>query len=246
MVLIKIQCDCGQKYAFDVEPVNGRMPSPITCPACGVDGTVSANDTIARHMASVTPIVTGVPIRITPIALVPAPEASIAPVAVAASSPASVTIAPATPSTQSSRLSISTHAPAVAAPKADIRRGLMDLDQAKHEARAKAMWGDTQQQVAGFLTLQGFSHAEANEIASTVFKERAAAVRANGIRKMIIGFSMMWVPVIAFIVFRIIGFFPLKLMGAAVVVGLIGVWKLINGFLMFIAPKSEKGDVANQ
>jgi hypothetical protein len=96
------------------------------------------------------------------------------------------------------------------------------------------------------LTLQGFSHAEADELASAVFKERAAAVRSNGIRKMIIGFGMMWVPVIAFIVFRIIGVIPLKLMGAAVVVGLIGVYVLFRGFLMFIAPKSETGDVADQ
>jgi hypothetical protein len=30
MVPIKIQCGCGQKYAFDVEPVGGRMASSPT------------------------------------------------------------------------------------------------------------------------------------------------------------------------------------------------------------------------
>ena len=39
MLLIKIQCGCSQRYAFDIEPVNGRMPSPVACPACGADGT---------------------------------------------------------------------------------------------------------------------------------------------------------------------------------------------------------------
>ena len=43
LIPIKIICGCGQKYAFDVSPVNGRMPAPIQCPRCGVDGTAVAN-----------------------------------------------------------------------------------------------------------------------------------------------------------------------------------------------------------
>ena len=48
MIPIKIQCECGQRYAFDVEPVNGRMTSPVACPACGADGTIAANAIIAQ------------------------------------------------------------------------------------------------------------------------------------------------------------------------------------------------------
>lgn len=44
---IKIICACGQKYAFDVSPVNGRMPAPVQCPVCGADGTAVANEIIA-------------------------------------------------------------------------------------------------------------------------------------------------------------------------------------------------------
>jgi len=40
---IKVQCDCGQKFKFDVEPVNGRMPFTVNCPICGADGTARAN-----------------------------------------------------------------------------------------------------------------------------------------------------------------------------------------------------------
>lgn len=40
---LKVQCDCGQKYKFDVEPVNGQMPFVVNCPVCGVDGTAKAN-----------------------------------------------------------------------------------------------------------------------------------------------------------------------------------------------------------
>ncbi len=52
MVPVKIQCGCGQRYAFDVEPINGLMPSPVACPVCGVDGTAAANQIIAQVLAA--------------------------------------------------------------------------------------------------------------------------------------------------------------------------------------------------
>src|SRR6266540_4706075 len=51
MIPIKIECDCGQRYAFDVQPLHGRMPSPVSCPVCGAEGTDKANEAIARHNA---------------------------------------------------------------------------------------------------------------------------------------------------------------------------------------------------
>jgi hypothetical protein len=50
MIPIKIQCGCGQRYAFEVEPVGGRMPSAVACPICGVDGTDAANAAIAMTL----------------------------------------------------------------------------------------------------------------------------------------------------------------------------------------------------
>jgi hypothetical protein len=47
-VPVKITCTCGQKYAFDVQPRHGRMPAPVFCPACSRDGTVDANQFLAR------------------------------------------------------------------------------------------------------------------------------------------------------------------------------------------------------
>ena len=46
-VPVKIICSCGQKYSFDVYPLNGRMPLPVQCPVCGADGTATANEIIA-------------------------------------------------------------------------------------------------------------------------------------------------------------------------------------------------------
>jgi hypothetical protein len=47
---LKVVCDCGQKYKFDVEPVEGRMPFTVNCPACGVDGTHAANQLLGQQV----------------------------------------------------------------------------------------------------------------------------------------------------------------------------------------------------
>jgi len=46
MLEVKIQCDCGQRYKFDVQPVNGQMPFTVNCPICGLDGTAKANEVL--------------------------------------------------------------------------------------------------------------------------------------------------------------------------------------------------------
>jgi hypothetical protein len=53
---LKVVCFCGQKYKFDVEPVNGQMPFVVNCPVCGLEGTSSANAILATMpgVASVT------------------------------------------------------------------------------------------------------------------------------------------------------------------------------------------------
>lgn len=51
---IKLFCECGQKYSFEVRPVDGRMPFPVACPACGQDGTGQANHFLAKMLNGVT------------------------------------------------------------------------------------------------------------------------------------------------------------------------------------------------
>ncbi|HSY17596.1 MAG TPA: hypothetical protein VK815_04640 [Candidatus Acidoferrales bacterium] len=82
---VKVVCRCGQKYSFEVEPVNGRMPQTIACPVCGADGTASANEIIARSL-SVSP-----PPRPAP-SLAPAPAPSLAPAPAPAYAPAPVPV----------------------------------------------------------------------------------------------------------------------------------------------------------
>ena len=51
---VKIYCGCGQKYSFEIQPVAGRVPFPIACPACGQDGTHRANQAIAQYLNGIT------------------------------------------------------------------------------------------------------------------------------------------------------------------------------------------------
>ena len=52
---LKIVCQCGQKYKFDVEPAGGRMPFSVNCPVCQADGTATANMRLAEHFRFVPP-----------------------------------------------------------------------------------------------------------------------------------------------------------------------------------------------
>lgn len=52
---IKLLCQCGTKFAFDAEPVDGRMPFTLNCPTCNLDCTEYANACIAQALAAGTP-----------------------------------------------------------------------------------------------------------------------------------------------------------------------------------------------
>jgi hypothetical protein len=77
---IKIICaSCGTKFAFDVQPVHGRMPAPVACPGCGVDATAQANTEISNALASApaaAPVPVARPVSVaTPIGAPPAASA---------------------------------------------------------------------------------------------------------------------------------------------------------------------------
>jgi hypothetical protein len=63
MIPVKIECGCGQHYAFEVEPVNGHMPTAVKCPACGIDGTAAANAFITQCTAGQSAANEATPLR---------------------------------------------------------------------------------------------------------------------------------------------------------------------------------------
>ena len=54
---LKVVCQCGQKYKFDVEPVRSQMPFTVNCPVCNAEGTATANALLAQVYSSQTPSV---------------------------------------------------------------------------------------------------------------------------------------------------------------------------------------------
>ena len=49
---VKILCPCGAKYKFDVEPLYGKLPGPVSCPVCQADGTALGNEIITQQLGS--------------------------------------------------------------------------------------------------------------------------------------------------------------------------------------------------
>ena len=218
MIAIKIECGCGQHYAFDVDAVDGRMPATVACPTCGADGTEQANAMIARSLPSETAAAAsgGARLRLPTIAheevsSVPSPS-------------------PAQPLLRG----MTSFVPVV------------DRAQAEHEARAKILWGDAPEEVIKFLMLHGVPVEEAPALVAGMYQERTATIRRNGIKKIVIGVLVMLVPVVAYIIFASIGVIPLKLFAATVVVGLWGAWLVLKGLFMAVSPKTEAGDVSEQ
>ena len=85
---VKVQCGCGTRFAFEVEPVNGRMPVRVQCPDCGADATDLANEAIRQDGGEAAPMPQPVPV---PVA-VPQPVAVAA--ATAAAAPAATRCCP--------------------------------------------------------------------------------------------------------------------------------------------------------
>src|ERR1051325_10816808 len=145
MTSIKIECGCGQRYAFDVEPVNGQMPYTVACPTCGVDGTGAANEVIAQSLQSVA------------VAALPAGRSETVAHSFQAAAPAVRIVQPAV------------HVAAPAAPRTTHTRSVLlpgqtDPTQVAHEARAKIFWGDPPQEVLKFLCINNVPRQEAMEI----------------------------------------------------------------------------------
>ena len=217
MIPIKIQCGCGQRYAFDAEPVNGRMGSPVACPACGADGTGAANEVIAQSLAA-------------PAATSPAAGVN---VRVVSKSPALHVAPPAAPAVAPVR-------------RGALLPGQLDRTAAEHEAHAKVLWGDPPDEVVRFLMRQGISVQEARELVEPWFRERTRTIRRNGVVKVVLGTAMVCAPVVFLIVSLMAGRLLLWPFAATIIVGFWGIYEIIKGIGMFFAPKSVQGDVAEQ
>ncbi len=227
MIPVKVQCGCGQRYAFDVEPVAGRMPYPVACPICGADGTAAAEEIIARSIPS--------PVVATPVArLAAAPVATLQAAPVAALRAAPVTLA------------VPVAAPA--RPSGSLVSSILQTDRSKAEAeaRSKILWGDPPEEVLKFVLMQGLPTQDAVALVQSLVKERMATLRSLGIQKIVGGIALVCVPIAAWFVFMRVGVLPLKLFAVTVMIGLYGAYLALKGFFMVFLPKMESGDIADK
>jgi hypothetical protein len=229
MVTVKIQCVCGQNYAFDVEPVNGEMPSAVSCPNCGADGTAAANDDISQQLTPAPPIAAAA------MAMVATTTA-----ATGGSHPG-LRITRAQAGSQLAESSSASAATAAALNENDPARAKL-----VREAKAKIVQGESMEQVAAFLKVKGFNPADAMELAYGFYKERVSIVRSNGVKKMIVGLALMAVPLIVYFIFKSIGRFSIRRSIWAYIVGIAGGYMFVSGIIMIVAPKSEKGTVVKE
>jgi len=227
MTSIKIECGCGQRYAFDVEPVNGQMPYTVACPICGVDGTGAANEVIAYSLQDVA------------VAPSPGGRSGMGAASLQAAAPAvritqpavQVATAPATPKTATRTRSV-------------LLPGQTDPTQVAHEARAKIFWGDPPLEVLKFLMINNIPREEATEIVRELTTERVIQMRKNGIAKIVSGALMVSVPVAGW--FMGMAMISIKLFAFMIMLGLWGAYRLLKGTFMVVAPKAQSGDVSEQ
>jgi hypothetical protein len=234
MTSIKIECGCGQRYAFDVDPHDGRMPHTVACPVCGTDGTGAANDVIAQTLQPLE-VAAAPRVRVHLPTTVSEPPVRLAESAVhiAPSAPAvHVAAAPAAPRT--------THTRTVLLP------GQTDPTQVAHEARAKIFWGDPPLEVLKFLMINNIPRAEATEIVRELTAERVVQMRKNGMIKIFTGVLMVCVPVAGWFIFNAAGIIPMKLFAIMIMLGLWGAYRVLKGTFMVVAPKAQAGDVSEQ
>jgi hypothetical protein len=121
----------------------------------------------------------------------------------------------------------------------------VDRTQVEHESRAKIFWGDPPEEVVYFMRVRGFSEEEACEFVDAAFQERAATIRGMGIKKTLLGSVLVALPIVAYFVFAGIPSVMVRIVGAAAVGGLWGLWLVIKGITMIVSPASEPGDVAD-
>ena len=212
---IKLQCECGQRFAFEVEPINGRMPSPVECPACGAESTAAANAAIAQSAESQS-------------AAAPAGSESLR-VAIPAHERSPATL-------------VASASPASQRPPRPLP-GQLGRAQAKVEARAKISWGDPPIQVLAYLRSQGYGKEESSAIVEELVRERVATIRGKGITSLISGALLTGVSVGIFLIFRNGGWVSPRTLGITILLGFYGIYLLVNGALKLMAPKSTPGDV---
>src|SRR5437868_6150716 len=113
------------------------------------------------------------------------------------------------------------------------------------DARAKITWGESPEKVLAFLQSKSIGDKDAFELIEELHKERAASIRADGIRKTWIGVLFVLAPVAYYFASMFIGYWSMKFFAALIVLGAVGLAKITSGLSMVLRPRAITGDLAN-
>jgi hypothetical protein len=127
----------------------------------------------------------------------------------------------------------------------------MNPDNLIVEARAKIIWGEASSSVRYFLTSNGMSAADADAKIKEFTLERNADIRRLGIKNILIGVVLIGAAGIFFYSMFASSRMPsvsvrsARGYGVLVLVAVYGLWKLINGIIYLVRPKSEHGSISD-
>jgi hypothetical protein len=113
------------------------------------------------------------------------------------------------------------------------------------DARAEITWGRPPQEVLALLQSKGIGDKDAFALLDQLMKERAASIRADGMKKSVIGALFVLAPVCYYFFSLWLGYWSIKLFAALIVLGFVGLAKLTSGLSMVLRPGGVTSDLAN-
>ena len=117
------------------------------------------------------------------------------------------------------------------------------IEQAKVEARAKVIWGESPKKVIFFLRTKGVAMDEAIQITDEAFAERTAELRATAIKQIFLGICLLFLPVGGYLIFSAIGSLSILAMlifGLSCAAGLYGLYCIITGIWNLCVREEEE------
>jgi len=113
------------------------------------------------------------------------------------------------------------------------------------DARAKITWGESPEKVLAFLQSKSIGDKDALALIEGLMQERAASIRADGIKQTWIGALCVLAPIVYYFTIIFIGYWSMKFFAALLVLGVYGLVKVTTGLSMVLKPRSITGDLAN-
>ncbi|MCJ8330554.1 MAG: hypothetical protein HRT89_19690 [Lentisphaeria bacterium] len=121
----------------------------------------------------------------------------------------------------------------------------MDEEQIIEEARGMIIWGDREDDVRDFLQSKNIGSMQINELLKEFKSDRHNEIRRVGVKNIVIGVLLASVPVITLIIFLFMGLIYIKIMVIAIVIGVYGLYKILDGLMKTLNPSSTKGSLTD-